>query len=276
VLGASLGLAVWCEDEAGPFQAVPPPGGSWRPQGRPATRPHEYVRGGTCKLLTLFHPATGHVHLQPVGSCTNPVLHGWLKERLATMVATLVATLPAPAGRAGRRSRDPQRVGGLAGRSGGTLHLARRTAAAAHAPRVGQPRRPQDGRDGGLAVPARHHAALHPARRQLAEHGRVHPARPQAAHARRPAPAEPTASTRRADGQHPQSPAEIGGWFEQTAQAWNRQPTPFLWNGKRRQRRRKRPGDRHAIGGAAAHTWQPLPAHRSRRQEWQIPGQVTN
>jgi hypothetical protein len=33
------------------------------------------------------------------------------------------------------------------------------------------------------------------------------------------------------DGQHPQSPAEIGGWFEQTAPAWNRQPTPFLWNG---------------------------------------------
>ena len=29
-------------------------------------------------------------------------------------------------------------------------------------------------------------------------------------------------------GQHPHSPAEIGVWFEQTAQAWTRQPTPFL------------------------------------------------
>jgi hypothetical protein len=48
-----------------------------------ATRhqPHEYVRGGTTKILTLFHPATGQVHLQPVSSCTNPVLHGWLKEQ---------------------------------------------------------------------------------------------------------------------------------------------------------------------------------------------------
>ncbi|MGH7097364.1 MAG: hypothetical protein ACREE4_06850 [Stellaceae bacterium] len=41
------------------------------------------------------------------------------------------------------------------------------------------------------------------------------------------------------DGQHPRSPAEIGVWFAQTAQAWNRQPTPFVWNGKRRQRRHR-------------------------------------
>ena len=66
------------------------------------------------------------------------------------------------------------------------------------------------------------------------------------------------------DSQHPRSPAEIGGWFEQTAQAWNRQPTPFLWNGKRRQRRRKRAGEGHAIGGSGAHTRHLLPAHRHR------------
>src|SRR4051812_2713648 len=101
-----------------------------------------------------------------------------------------------PGGAAGTRCAArcggaPRRVGGLAGRPGGALHLARRAAAPAHAPGVGQPGRPQDGRDGGLAVPARHHAALHPARRQLAEHGRVHPAHPEAAHARRPASAEP-------------------------------------------------------------------------------------
>jgi hypothetical protein len=75
-LGASLGLAVWCEDEAGPFQAVPHPGSSWQPHRRPATQPHEYIRGGTCNLLTLFHPATGQVPLQPVSHRTNPVLHG--------------------------------------------------------------------------------------------------------------------------------------------------------------------------------------------------------
>ena len=70
-----MGLAVWCEDEAGPFQTVPHPGGSWRPEGRPATQSHEYVRAGTAKILTLFHPATGRVSLRPATSGTNTVLH---------------------------------------------------------------------------------------------------------------------------------------------------------------------------------------------------------
>src|SRR4051812_42252701 len=114
-LGASLGPAGWGEDEAGPFQAIPQPGSSWRPQGHPAIRPHEYVRGGTCKILTLFHPATGQVHLQPVSSCTNPILHGWLKDRLAVILAVILAVLPAcaaptaagatPAPRGGRQER---------------------------------------------------------------------------------------------------------------------------------------------------------------------------
>ena len=40
-LGAGLGLAVWAQDEAGPFQTVPYPGGSWAPAGLPARQPHE-------------------------------------------------------------------------------------------------------------------------------------------------------------------------------------------------------------------------------------------
>jgi hypothetical protein len=72
---------------------VPQPGSSWQPQGHPAIHPHEYVRGGTCKILTLFHLTTGQVQLEPVSSCTNPVLHGRLKARLSS----IVAALPAPA-----------------------------------------------------------------------------------------------------------------------------------------------------------------------------------
>src|SRR4029453_1519575 len=56
MLGAQLGLSVWCEDEAGPFQAVPHAGVSWQPRGRPATQPHEYIRGGTTKILTELPP----------------------------------------------------------------------------------------------------------------------------------------------------------------------------------------------------------------------------
>src|SRR4051794_17572510 len=85
-LGAQLGLSVWCEDEAGPFQAVPHSGVSWRPRGQPATQPHEYIRGGTTKILTLFHPATGQVRLQSAARGTNAVLHPWLRERLSAIL----------------------------------------------------------------------------------------------------------------------------------------------------------------------------------------------
>src|SRR3954447_1274672 len=90
-LGAQLGLSVWCEDEAGPFQAVPHPGVSWQPRGRPAKQPHEYIRAGTTKILTLFHPATGQVRLHPATRCTNAVLHPWLRERLSEILAELPA-----------------------------------------------------------------------------------------------------------------------------------------------------------------------------------------
>ena len=67
------------------------------------------------------------------------------------------------------------------------------------------------------------------------------------------------------DGQHPCSPEEIGNWFEQTARGWNEQPTPFVWNGKRRQRRRSC-GDRaHRLGGSGACTYRPLPRNRVNR-----------
>jgi hypothetical protein len=62
---------VWTEDEAGPYQTVPYPGASWQPTGEPKRRPHEYVRQGTAKLLTLFHPATGEVRVRGVRQATN-------------------------------------------------------------------------------------------------------------------------------------------------------------------------------------------------------------
>jgi hypothetical protein len=86
-------VAVACQDEAGPFQTVPYPGTSWAPVGHPARQPHEYLRLGTAKLLTLFRPATGQVQVKGVIHCPNAVLHAWLKRA----VAALLATLPEPA-----------------------------------------------------------------------------------------------------------------------------------------------------------------------------------
>jgi hypothetical protein len=95
----ALGIPLWCQDEAGPYQAIPQPGASWQPIGQPAQRPHEYIRGGTAKLLTLFRPATGEVRALPVPQATNAILHPWLQQELATMLAALPPPDPAAPGR---------------------------------------------------------------------------------------------------------------------------------------------------------------------------------
>ena len=64
------------------------------------------------------------------------------------------------------------------------------------------------------------------------------------------------------DGQHPTTPEEIITWLEGTARAWNREPTPFTWGGKRQARRERARARRHAIGGSGAFTRRPL--HRRR------------
>jgi hypothetical protein len=87
--GPGLGLVVWCEVEAGPYQAIPQPGQSWAPLGRSVKYPLAYVRGGTAKLLTLFHPATGRVNVRAVTRIPNTVLHPWLKTELAAVIAAL-------------------------------------------------------------------------------------------------------------------------------------------------------------------------------------------
>ena len=80
-------------DEAGPFQTVPYPGHSWECQGHPQRQPHEYIRNGTAKLLTLFHPADGQLRTKGVTRSTNAVLHDWLKQELSE----ILAALPVPA-----------------------------------------------------------------------------------------------------------------------------------------------------------------------------------
>jgi hypothetical protein len=40
-------------------------------------------------------------------------------------------------------------------------------------------------------------------------------------------------------GQHPQQAQEVIDWLEQTVAGWNAEPTPFVWGGKRQQRRER-------------------------------------
>jgi hypothetical protein len=105
-LGEAMGLSVWCADQAGPFQTVPHPGPSWQPECEPARQPHEYLRDGTAKVLTLFHPSDGQVRLEGVTSCPNAVLHPWLRRELSTVLEGLPAA-PTPAGGGGPPGRPP-------------------------------------------------------------------------------------------------------------------------------------------------------------------------
>ncbi|HUR07679.1 MAG TPA: hypothetical protein VM347_34410 [Nonomuraea sp.] len=82
-------MAVWTQDEAGPYQAIPQPGAHWRPATGPARYPHEHIRHGTAKLLTLFEPASGRVHVKGVTSAANAVLHPWLESELTAILAAL-------------------------------------------------------------------------------------------------------------------------------------------------------------------------------------------
>jgi transposase len=93
-LAEAAGIPVWCQDEAGPYQAIPLAGAQWAPRGWPHRHPHEYARGGTAKMLTLFRPATGEVHALGVRETTNAVVHPWLREELSAIVRALPAPPP--------------------------------------------------------------------------------------------------------------------------------------------------------------------------------------
>src|SRR5216684_7611699 len=86
----AAGIVQLNEDEAGPYQAIPQPGASWQPEGHPALQPHEYERGGTAKLLTVFRPATGKIRAKGVLSAPNAVLHPWLKEQLSAILQPIL------------------------------------------------------------------------------------------------------------------------------------------------------------------------------------------
>jgi hypothetical protein len=52
-------------------------------------QPHEYIRNGTAKMLTLFHPASGEVRVKGVTQSTNAILHPWIKAQVEDILKTL-------------------------------------------------------------------------------------------------------------------------------------------------------------------------------------------
>jgi hypothetical protein len=202
------GVALACEDEAGPYQTVPYPGGSWEPVGQSARQPHECVRNGTAKLLTLFRPATGEVRVKGVTSCPNVVLHAWLKAEVSALLATLPVPVVVP---------DPQ------------THRTQWT-------------RWQEGLTIKITLPA----LLPPLRLLLVwdnltghhtpdlmlwlfAHGVMVLFTPLGGSWLNMAESIQRILGRRAlAGQHPETPPQIIDWLEATARGWNAHPTPFV------------------------------------------------
>ena len=235
-LGAGLGLAVWCEDEAGPYQTVPHPGPSWQPEGRPARQPHEYVRNGTAKVLTLFRPADGRVRVEGVTTVPNAVLHPWAKRELAAILAELPA--PPPTADASRAAWERWQAG-----------LTRPITLPEQLP----PLRVLLVLDNlaGHRTPA---FVL-----WLFAHGVMPLFTPLSGSWRNMAESIQRVLKRRAlDGQHPDSPGDIIARFDAVAKHWNAAPTPFVWGGKRAARRKREWERRHAVGGQGAWTRQPI------------------
>ncbi len=234
--GASLGLAVWCEDEAGPFQTVPHPGTSWQPEGQAARQPHEYIRNGTAKVLTLFRPADGQVRVEGATSVTNAVLHPWVKRELAAILAELPA--PPPTADASRAAWDRWQVG-----------LAAPVTLPEHSPPLRVPLVLDS--LAGHRTPA---FVLWPF-----AHGVMPLFTPVSGSWLNMAESIQRVLKRRAlDGQHPANPDEIMAQFAAVAKHWNADPTPFVWGGKRAARRKRERERRHAVGGSGACTRQPI------------------
>jgi hypothetical protein len=241
-LGEGLGLSVWCTDQAGPFPTIPYPGRSWRPAGDPVRQPHEYLREGTAKVLTLFHPADGRVRVQGVTTCPNAVLHPWLKRELTA----ILAEGPGPPGPAASTAGEA-------------------------AVRAAWERWQE-----GLTIKPTLLSELPPLRMLLVldnlaghktpefvgwlfAHGIMPLYTPVGGSWLNMAESIQRILKRRAlAGQHPGSPDQIIAWFEAVAGHWNAAPTPFVWGGKRAARRRRQRERRHRVGGSGAYTRVPL------------------
>lgn len=255
-LGDSLGLAVWCHDQAGSYQAVPQPGPSWQPVGHPMRQPSDYVRQGTAKLLTLLHPADGRVRVQGVTHCPNAVLHPWLKQELSAILAHL---LPAA------ETCEPTTTAALW-------------------------RRWQEGLSVCFTLPKQ----MPPLRMLLVLDnlaGHKTPAfvlwlvapgimplyTPLAGSWLNMAESIQRILARRAlAGQSPQTPEQIIHDLEAVAAHWNQAPTPFMWGRKRATRRIRSRQRRHPLGGSGACTHRPISRRPSKLQEWLHSNQVTH
>jgi DDE superfamily endonuclease len=248
-------LDLWCADEAGPFQTLPYPGAAWSPEGQPVRQAHEFVRDGTAKLLTLLHPSDGQVRVKGVTRSTNAVIHPWLQRELTGILATLP---PLP------DQSDTERCAAWEEWQAGLSTC----------PAIGPTVPPLPmllilDNLAGHKTPS--------LVRWCTQHGIMLLYTPLSGSWLNMAESRERILKRRAlDGQHPETPEEIIQWLEALAAAWNRNPTPFEWGGKRATRRARSRRRRHEQGGSGACTRRPIRRRPTKLDQWACPKQVTH
>ena len=252
LLGETLGVSVWCEDEAGPYATVPYLGNRWQREHEPVRLPHEYFREGTAKMITLLHPKTGEVRVKGVTDTRNETLHGWLKAELHAILANLPDPVPVSDPQTNRAFWESWRK--------------------------------------DITVKATLLADLPPLRLLLVmdnltghknpdwliwcfRNGILPIYTPLGGSWLNMAESIQRILKRRAlDGFHPQDVQAIIQRLEAVAQGWNLHPTPFIWNGKRRERRQRAYHKRlHRLGGSGAATYRPI----ERLKKWRHSCQLT-
>ncbi len=244
-----MGLSVWAEDEAGPYSTQPYPTSDWQPQGEPLRHPHEFIPNGTAKILTLFHPVDGQVYVKGVEACPNRVLHPWLKECLSKILQVLPV-------QTNSLSREATLALWESWRQGLTVKFT--------LPEQLPPLRMLLVSD-NLAGHKTAEFVL-----WLCEQGILPLHTPLGGSWLNMAESIQKILKQRAlGGQYPRSPQQIIDWVEAVADAWNQNPTPFEWGGKRAQRRwQARLRKRYHLGGSGACTRFPIRRYVTPLGKW--------
>jgi hypothetical protein len=203
---------------------------------------HEYHRNGTAKMLTLFHPADGQVRVKGVTSTTNTVLHPWLKDELSAVLATLPKA-------ADEHVSAANRAEWLVWQAGLTQPLT----LPEELPRL-------------RLLLIWDNLAGHTTPEMvlwLVSQGIMPLYTPLSGSWLNMTESVQRILKRRAlEGHHPQTAEEIIAWLEATARGWNRNPTPFVWGGKRALRRAWRRSQGHVAGGSGGCARQPVRCRR--------------
>jgi hypothetical protein len=194
--------------------------------GRPGAAAARVHPGGTAKLLTLFRPAPGEARAKGVASAPNAILHPWLRDELTAVLATL----PAPTVPEEARPAAARWVTWLEHEPGAALPPLR-------------------------LIPVWDYLAGHLTPDLvvwLFQHGVLPLYTPLSGSWLNMAESVQRILVGRAlAGAHPQDPEELITWLEETVAGWNAAPTPFVWDGKRRERRERAAAPPRRLRGRA-------------------------